>query len=115
MSTVQLPVIPKPKREDVPKDKVLCEFCTAKCCRYFALPIDLPETIDEWEFVRWYLLHDAASVFQYEGSWYHPRWSGSCLPKCHPDLRKTNRPAHNAPHVRPDSSWCRSKAQSRGQ
>lgn len=70
MSTVQLPVIPKPKREDVPKDKVLCEFCTAKCCRYFALPIDLPETIDEWEFVRWYLLHDAATVFQDEGSWY---------------------------------------------
>lgn len=70
MSLAQLPVLKKPAREEAPKDKVLCEFCTAKCCRYFALPIDTPETTDEWEFVRWYLLHDAATVFQDEGSWY---------------------------------------------
>ena len=49
--------------EEVPEGKVLCEYCVAKCCRYFALPIDTPETFKDWEFVRWYLLHDHATVF----------------------------------------------------
>ena len=57
-------------REQVPAGKVLCEYCTAKCCRYFALPIDSPESIEEWEYVRWYLLHDRASLFWDEGNWY---------------------------------------------
>lgn len=70
MSTALLSPVSKPKREDIPKDKVLCEYCTAKCCRYFALSIEQPETIEDWEFIRWYLLHDAATVFQDEGSWY---------------------------------------------
>ena len=30
----------KPRRSDIPSDANLCEYCTAKCCRYFALPID---------------------------------------------------------------------------
>lgn len=57
-------------REEVPSDKVLCEYCTAKCCRYFALPIDTPDSVQDFEFIRWYLLHDRASVFVEEDSWY---------------------------------------------
>jgi len=57
-------------REHVPKDKVLCEYCTAKCCRYFALPIESPTTFEDWEFVRWYVLHQRASVFLEDDSWY---------------------------------------------
>ena len=40
MATV---AVPKIRREDVPEGRVLCEYCTAKCCRYFALPIETPE------------------------------------------------------------------------
>ena len=60
----------KPSREDVGPDQVLCEFCTAKCCRYFALPIDTPTEFSDFEFIRWYLLHDRASVFKDDDVWY---------------------------------------------
>lgn len=60
----------KPKREDLPADANLCEYCTAKCCKYFALPIDTPESPKDLDFIRWYLLHESASVFVDEGDWY---------------------------------------------
>jgi len=48
----------------------LCEHCTAKCCRYFALPIDTPKTKRDFDFMRWYLLHGRASIFVEEPTWY---------------------------------------------
>ncbi len=60
----------KMRREDVPADSVLCDHCTAKCCRYFALPIETPETLEDWEFVRWFLLHEGATVFREDDDWY---------------------------------------------
>ena len=60
----------KPRREDLQPGQVLCEFCTAKCCRYFALPIEEPEPFEDFEFLRWYLLHERASIFTEEDSWY---------------------------------------------
>ena len=36
--------VSKIRRKDLPPGHSLCEYCTAKCCRYFALPIDAPET-----------------------------------------------------------------------
>ncbi|MGL4943274.1 MAG: YkgJ family cysteine cluster protein [Thermoguttaceae bacterium] len=53
----------KKKREDLAAGEVLCMYCAAKCCRYFALPIDKPETWQEFDFARWFLLHDRATVF----------------------------------------------------
>jgi Fe-S-cluster containining protein len=58
------------KREQLPPGKSLCEYCTAKCCHYFALPIDTPESFEDYEYIRWFLLHDRASVFKDEGDWY---------------------------------------------
>lgn len=60
----------KPSRDEVPSDEVLCAYCTAKCCRYFAMPIDTPETRQDLDFVRWYLLHERASVFIEDETWY---------------------------------------------
>ncbi len=57
-------------RERVPKGKSLCDYCTAKCCKYFALPIDVPDTTRDLDFMRWFLLHDRASVFVEDESWY---------------------------------------------
>ena len=48
----------------------LCEHCTAKCCRYFALPIDTPKTRRDFDFMRWYLLHERASIFVEGSTWY---------------------------------------------
>jgi uncharacterized protein len=60
----------KPKREDVPAGEVLCAYCTARCCRYFALPIETPTSQQDLDFIRWYLLHDRASVFVEDETWY---------------------------------------------
>ena len=60
----------KPKREDLKAGHVLCEYCTAKCCRYFALPIEVPTEWSDFEYIRWYLLHGRASVFTEDGDWY---------------------------------------------
>ena len=59
----------RPKKSEVPPER-LCEFCDAKCCRYFALPIDKPATFEEFDYVRWYLLHEGASVFVEDGDWF---------------------------------------------
>ena len=61
---------PKLKRDQLPKDANLCDHCTAKCCRYFALPIDTPDSREEFEYIRWYLLHEKASVFVEGETWY---------------------------------------------
>jgi Fe-S-cluster containining protein len=66
---IQLPQT-KLKREDLPPDGNLCEHCTAKCCRYFALPIDTPTSFADFEYIRWYLLHEQATVFIDDGTWY---------------------------------------------
>lgn len=58
------------RREDLKPGENLCEYCTAKCCRYFALPIDTPEEFEDLEYIRWYLLHDRASVFKEDDDWY---------------------------------------------
>ena len=57
-------------REDLKPGQVLCEHCTAKCCRYFALPIEKPTELKDFEFIRWYLLHDRATVFVEDEDWY---------------------------------------------
>ncbi|MCA9262483.1 MAG: YkgJ family cysteine cluster protein [Planctomycetales bacterium] len=69
-SSTSPPAKAKPSRESLPKDANLCEYCTAKCCHYFALPIDTPEESKEFDFIRWYLLHDRASVFVEDDTWY---------------------------------------------
>jgi Fe-S-cluster containining protein len=60
----------KPHREDLKPGESLCDHCVAKCCRYFALPIDTPDTRQDFDFIRWYLLHEGATVFTEEGNWY---------------------------------------------
>jgi Fe-S-cluster containining protein len=60
----------KPPRAKVPSGANLCEYCTAKCCRYFALPIETPEEFADFEYIRWYLLHDRATVFKEDDDWY---------------------------------------------
>ncbi len=47
-----------------------CGKCVGLCCRYFALPIDTPETKSDYEDIRWYLTHKNVAVFVEEGDWY---------------------------------------------
>jgi Fe-S-cluster containining protein len=67
MATV---VKPKFRREDLRPGEVLCDHCTAKCCRYFALVIETPKSADDFDFMRWYLLHEHTTVFTEDDRWY---------------------------------------------
>ncbi|MFT3787091.1 MAG: YkgJ family cysteine cluster protein [Tepidisphaeraceae bacterium] len=50
--------------------KVLCDDCAALCCRYFALEIDPPSDVRDYDNIRWYLMHESVVVFIEEGHWY---------------------------------------------
>ncbi|MDR3234184.1 MAG: YkgJ family cysteine cluster protein [Planctomycetaceae bacterium] len=60
----------KPERKDIPKGKIPCHYCPGKCCRYFALPIDTPDDRKQFDFIRWFLLHEDATVFVDGDTWY---------------------------------------------
>ncbi len=60
----------KPHRGELCPGEILCQFCSAKCCRYFALAIDEPTTWNDFDYIRWYLLHERAGVFVEDGVWY---------------------------------------------
>jgi len=60
----------KPHRKELKSGEILCHYCRAKCCRYFALPIDTPTEWQDFDYIRWYLLHERAAVFIEDGTWY---------------------------------------------
>lgn len=60
----------KPSREELEPGEYPCEYCTGKCCRYFALPIETPTNRKDFDYIRWYLLHDRATVFTEDEDWY---------------------------------------------
>lgn len=61
---------PTVKRSDLKPGEVLCAYCTGRCCRYFALPIETPTTREDFENCRWYMLHGRVSLFVEDETWY---------------------------------------------
>jgi len=52
-------------------DKKTCDKCNGMCCRYIATSIDEPTTEDEYEYIRWFLLHEKVTVYiDDEDDWY---------------------------------------------
>ena len=64
--------MPKPKvaRTDLKPGEVLCQYCTAKCCKYFALPIETPESKKDFDYLRWYMIHGSISLFVDGETWF---------------------------------------------
>ncbi|HEX3872464.1 MAG TPA: YkgJ family cysteine cluster protein [Pirellulales bacterium] len=58
------------RREDLKPGEVLCDHCTAKCCKYYALPIETPDCRQDLDYMRWYLLHGKTCVFTEDDTWY---------------------------------------------
>jgi Fe-S-cluster containining protein len=56
---------------------ILCEHCAAACCRYIALPIDLPSSQRDYDDLRWYLMHQGVSIFVEDGDWF-VQWQTKC-------------------------------------
>lgn len=52
------------------KNKKLCDDCD-DCCHYVAIEIDKPEDKEDWEHIKWYLLHKNVNVFiDWEDDWF---------------------------------------------
>jgi Fe-S-cluster containining protein len=48
-----------------------CRLCNARCCRYFCFPIDTPCTREDFDQVRWYLVHEHVQVhIDPAGDWW---------------------------------------------
>ena len=60
------------RRDDVQlrPGESLCDYCSAKCCKYFALPLETPSSRQDFDYIRWYLLHERSSVFIEGKTWY---------------------------------------------
>ncbi len=48
----------------------LCLKCDGRCCRYFAFEIDKPDTFEEFENIRWFIMHHGVTVHVDQGDWY---------------------------------------------
>lgn len=56
---------------------ILCEHCTAACCRYLAIPLDVPSNKRDYDDIRWYLMHNKVTVFVEDDEWYI-QWQTTC-------------------------------------
>lgn len=53
------------------KDVHSCIKCGSVCCKHVALEIDKPRSKQDFDFIRWYLLHENIEVFtEDDGTWY---------------------------------------------
>jgi Fe-S-cluster containining protein len=59
-----------PSRAQLQPGEVLCQFCTAKCCRYYSLPLEQPKTRKDFDYIRWFLMHGRSAVYIEDGTWY---------------------------------------------
>jgi Fe-S-cluster containining protein len=54
-----------PARPDV------CRKCRSRCCRYLCFEIDRPESYEDFENARWFLMHKGVSIhIEENGDWY---------------------------------------------
>jgi hypothetical protein len=56
------------KNTKAPKND--CQPCKARCCRYVSLEIDTPEDEQDFDNIKWYVIHKNISVYTSEGKWY---------------------------------------------
>jgi hypothetical protein len=53
-----------------PEVKVLCRDCTAECCKHIGIPIDPPETWEDFQRIKHYIVHEGVSCYlDVEGDW----------------------------------------------
>jgi Fe-S-cluster containining protein len=63
-------LVPLPAAAASRADGPPCHRCVALCCRYYALEIDAPEDEDDFEQIKWYLIHGKSWVFVDDGDWF---------------------------------------------
>lgn len=47
-----------------------CNDCGAKCCKYVVMEIDIPEKVEDFEEIKWFVAHENVQVFvDSDGTW----------------------------------------------
>ena len=47
-----------------------CSKCDGKCCKYVALEIDTPEDLEDFENIKWYVVHKNVNIYvEEDGIW----------------------------------------------
>ncbi len=74
------PKDPIPENPEKMSDKEIlatCQKCRSTCCKYMAIEIDEPTTLEEFDNIRWYCSHKETWVFKEDGDWYVV-FNGAC-------------------------------------
>ena len=59
-------------------EKKTCEDCDGMCCKYVAIEIDAPEKKQDFENIKWYVLHKNVNVFVSEDDEWHVEFITPC-------------------------------------
>jgi len=47
-----------------------CDKCNAECCRYVTAPLKKPKDKNDWDEIKWLLMHKGVIIYQDEdGDW----------------------------------------------
>src|SRR5690606_29954675 len=60
----------KMTRANLPEGDNLCAYCTAKCCRYYSFEIETPTDWEDFDHLRWFVMHGRTSIFVDADTWY---------------------------------------------
>jgi len=55
-----------------------CSSCKGNCCRYVVIEIDKPETLEDLDFVKWYVCHKNVNVFVDDDNEWHVEFLTPC-------------------------------------
>ena len=51
-------------------NKLTCDECDGKCCKYVITEIDCPEGLEDFEDIKWYVCHENVYVYvEEDGTW----------------------------------------------
>jgi uncharacterized protein len=56
----------------------LCEQCKAECCRYITTIVDTPEDEEDWDEIKWMLMHEGVTIYVDEDD----DWNVEVMTKC---------------------------------
>jgi len=58
--------------------KLTCEKCDGKCCKYVAIEIDTPESLKDFDDIRWYVAHKNINVYVDDDYQWHVEFLTPC-------------------------------------
>ena len=48
----------------------ICKICRSQCCQYYALQLDTPRSYEDFEKLKWFLVHEKTKIFVDKKEWF---------------------------------------------